>query len=91
MGESGKAKRFQWVACVLYRTRACGRHSDVVACRCSAYPRSHAATSPHTSGSVRGGAQGAVAGDSSPGTGERTFEPSGGPCAASYARDGGGS
>jgi hypothetical protein len=35
--------------------------------------------------------QEAVAGDSSPGTGERTSEPSGGPCAASYARDGGGS
>jgi hypothetical protein len=35
--------------------------------------------------------QEAVAGDSSPGTGERTSEPAGGPCAASYARDGGGS
>jgi hypothetical protein len=35
--------------------------------------------------------QGAVAGDSSPGTGERTSEPAGGPCAASCARDGGGS
>ena len=35
--------------------------------------------------------QGAAAGDSSPGTGERPSEPAGGPCVASYARDGGGS
>lgn len=33
--------------------------------------------------------QGAIAGAPPPGTGERTSEPAGGPCAASYARDGG--
>jgi hypothetical protein len=58
------------------KVRSAGRHPD------------HPAASSMTLRAIPA-PQEAVAGDSSPGTGERPSEPSGGPCAASYARDGG--